>query len=80
MNQIIRIDDNHKYIILQQVIYQDQNYFMAARLTPDEENITEEFNLLHEIQKDNESYIERVTDPDLARLLLRYMQTDETNK
>lgn len=72
INQIIELEDGNKYIILKQAIYHEQNYFTAARISDDEQEIHEEFHLLHEINEDGETYIETVTDDSLVQLLLKY--------
>lgn len=70
INKVITIENGKKFIIMKQAIYHDENYFVAARVNEAETEVSEDFHLLHEFVKDGVTYIETVTDNNLAKLLL----------
>ena len=62
-----------KYIILRQAIYEDENYYVCARVTDDAKDVTEEFELLHEFEQDGQKVVDAVTDMELAETIFEYV-------
>lgn len=77
INSIITLDNNEKYIILNQAIYQNKNYFLVAKVTEDEEDVIDEFKLLEEIDVDGERNITIVTDEKTIDLLTKYFKPQD---
>jgi negative regulator of genetic competence, sporulation and motility len=84
INKIIELADGNKYIIIKQAIYKSENYYVAVRLNdeetdimniekPDEENL----RVLHELVYEGNPSVEDVTDPDLFKLIIRYVGLEE---
>ncbi|MBQ8234568.1 MAG: hypothetical protein IJZ36_03185 [Bacilli bacterium] len=69
INQVIKIDEYTKYLILRQAIYNNDNYFVCVRLIDNE--LSEDFELLHEIKDNGNVYVELVTEEKTYNLLLR---------
>lgn len=69
INQVIKIDEYTKYLILRQAIYNNDNYFVCVRLIDNE--LSEDFELLHEIKENDNIYVELVTEEKTYNLLLR---------
>ena len=74
INNIIELDNNEKYLILNQAIYQNKNYFLAAKVTEDEQDVLDEFKLLEEIEVDGERNVTVVTDEKTIDLLAKYLK------
>ena len=73
INQIMTLEDNVKYMILKQVIYNNENYFMASKL--DENNDpTEEFSIFYETKENGEIYVEVETDEKKLKVILEHLQ------
>ena len=53
------------------LIYKNENYFVATKLDSNEE-LTDEVRVLHEI-KSNDTYVEDVKDLDLFDLIIKYV-------
>ena len=70
INKIIVLDNGKKYIVLRQAVYREENYYAAAEVTEDEEDVTDVFAVLHEFDKDEDKLIEIVTDPKILKLIL----------
>ena len=84
INKIMELSDGSKYIIIKQAIYKNENYFVAVRVNDEEddtvdiENIDEDnVRVLHEISINGQASIEDVTDPDLFKLIIKYVGLEE---
>lgn len=73
INQVMELANGEKHIILRQAIYEDENYYVCAKLTDDEKSVTEEFELLHEFELGGQKLIEGVTDVELAETIFEYV-------
>ena len=84
INKIMELSDGSKYIIIKQAIYKNENYFVAVRVnyeeddTLDIENIDEDnVRVLHEISINGQASVEDVADPDLFKLIIKYVGLEE---
>lgn len=77
INSIITLDNNEKYIIINQAIYQNKNYFLVAKVTDDEEDVLDEFKLLEEVEIDGERNVTIVTDEKTIGLLAKYFKPQD---
>ncbi len=77
INKIMTLKDGKKYIILNQAIYKEKNYYLAVRITDNGEDVTDEFRIIEEIDKDNKKYIRDVKDEKMIQLLSKYLQPAE---
>lgn len=75
INKIMHLKNGAKYLILNQAIYQGKNYYFAVRVSDDEEDIIDEFQMLSEEVRDGKMYISTVKDPDTLKLLVEYLET-----
>ena len=74
INNIITFENDEKYIVLNQGLYQNKNYFLVAKVTPDEEDVTDEFKLLEETEVNGEKAMQIVTDEKVIGLLTKYFK------
>ena len=74
INKIMTLTDGKKYIILNQAIYKETNYFFVVKVSDDLVNIEEEFRIIEEIKKDGKRYIRDVKDEKMIKLLSKYLQ------
>lgn len=77
INSIITLDSNEKYMVINQAIYQNKNYFLVAKVTDDEEEILDEFKLLEEVEVNGERAITIVTDEKTIELLTKYFKPQD---
>ena len=73
INKVMTLENNDKYLILRQAIYEDDNYYVCVKVTEDGKKVTEEFELFHEFVKDGKTVIEGVTDVELAETIFEYV-------
>lgn len=78
INHILTLDNNEKYMILNQAIYQKKNYFLAVRVTEDEEETLNEFKLLEEVDVNGERAVVIVQDENVIELLTKYFTPKES--
>lgn len=74
INNILTLDNDEKYIVLNQALYQNKNYFLVAKVTDDEEDVLDEFKLLEEIEINGEKALQLVNDKKVIELLTKYFQ------
>ncbi len=75
INKIIHLKNGGKYLVLNQAIYQGKNYYFAVRVSDDEEDIIDEFQMLSEEVRDGKIFISTVKDPDTLKLLAEYLES-----
>lgn len=73
INQVMTLEDGRKYVILHQAIYNNDNYYVCSGVTDDENDVTEEFQLLHEMKNGEDISVELVSDPTLAKFILEHL-------
>jgi len=74
INKIMTLKDGKKYIVLNQAIYKEINYFFVVGVTSDGQDVTDEFRIVEEVQKDGKRYIRDVKDKKMIQLLSKYLQ------
>lgn len=74
INKKMTLKNGKKYVVLNQAIYKNVNYFFVVGLKDDESDLTDEFRIIQEVVKDEKKYIKDVRDPKLINLLARYLQ------
>lgn len=80
INNILTLDNDEKYIVLNQAIYQGKNYFFVAKVAQDEEEVIDEFRLLEETEVNGEKAVAVVTDEKIIELLTKYFKPQEGDK
>lgn len=61
--KIIDFLDGNKWFVIAETTYNNQNYKYMIRVTDDEEDFIEEFNLIKYVIFDGKEYAETVTNP-----------------
>lgn len=84
INSILELEDGKKYIISKQAIYKNENYYVAIRITDDETDIEDinddtmaNFRVLHEVMYEGKPSVEDVTNPELFKLIIKYVGLTE---
>ena len=74
INQIIHLKNGTKYLVINQAIYQGKSYYFVVGVTEDEQELTQEFQIVEETKKDGSAYLSTVKDPELIKLLAEYLE------
>lgn len=77
INHILTLDDGLKFLVINQVIYRNTNYYFVARITDDESDITGEYRIVEEIKKGEDIYLSTVKDAETIRTLAEYLEPKE---
>lgn len=77
INNILTLENDEKYIVVNQAIYQGRNYYLVAKVTDDEEDVLDEFKLLEETNIGEEKAVSLVTDEKTIELLTKYFKPKE---
>lgn len=73
IGKIIMLDDQTKYMIMDQGNYNQKSYFMMSKLD-NFDNLTEEFSIMGEEIVNGESLLSKVTDNQLLEALAKYFR------
>lgn len=79
INNVITLEDDEKFLVMNQAIYKEKNYYFVVKVTDDEQDIEDDFRLLEEVIVDGEKAVDIVTDPSIIDLLTKYFQPKEEN-
>lgn len=74
INKVITLKNGKKYVVLNQAIYKESNYFFVVGLKEDESDLTDEFRIVEEVNKDGKKFIKGVHDQSLINLLAKYLK------
>lgn len=74
INKLLTLKNNKKYVVLNQAIYKEKNYFYVVGVTEDESDVLDEFKILEEFEKDGTTYVKTVKDQGLLELLSKYLK------
>ena len=77
INHVITLDNGKKYFILKQAIYKGDNFFVAAELEDNEEEITNTFVIFHEIKEDGKNIVRVEKDKEVLNVILKHLDLKE---
>ena len=72
INSILELENEEKYVVLNQAIYQDKNYYLLAKITEDETEPTGDLKICEETLLDNVIAVKLLRDEKLIKLLAKY--------
>ncbi len=64
-NTIITLENNEKYVVLNETTYENNPYFLVMGMDDKKEIIQSKVAILKEVKQGNDIYIEKVTDSKL---------------
>ena len=76
INSVLELANGEKYVVINQAIYQNRNYYLVGKVTPDEQDLTGEIKVVEEVMNDNTLGIRIVKDPKLLDLLIKYLDPE----
>lgn len=77
IDQLITLEDNKKYIITSDLVYEGERYIFLAGVKEDESDINKEFVIAKAVNDNGEAYIEDVTDEELLKTLISMFEIKE---
>ena len=73
INKIINLEDNYKVFVVNQAIYNNQNYYLTVGIDPITLQFNDEFAVYTELVEDGKLLLKVVKDQTLLDLLLKYL-------
>ncbi len=74
-NQILNLANGKKYFVLRQAVYKGKTYFLAAEVTEDGEDFTNEFAFLEKVEGDGLK-VKKVKDTSIIEVLAKNIKLD----
>jgi len=73
INKILTLENGKKLMVLHQAIYNDDNYLVCSEVVDNDQDLSDEPILVHEIKSEDGIEIEIVEDSDLAEFILQHL-------
>ncbi len=74
INKIFVLDDNKKYLVINQAMYKNESYLLLNEVNEEENEILTDVMIVREvIEPDGAMSVEIVKDPKLLQLLAKYL-------
>lgn len=74
-NTIISLENNEKYVVLNETMYGGVKYFLVMGVDENKDVIPSNVAIIEEIIEGADTYVERVTDPELVIILTRILKS-----
>lgn len=68
-NDIITLENNHKYVLLKETTYNEKTYFLAMEVTETKEVIPNNIAIFEKVLVEDETYVEKINNPKLIEIL-----------
>ena len=73
-NQVIELENNKEYLILRQVVYKNETYYVTTEIFNDGEDFEEKLTILKETKEGKDTYINVVNNPDIIKVILKHIE------
>ncbi len=80
INAIIVLENNEEYLTLNEAMYYGKKYFLAMKLKENREVDTKQVTILEEYVSGFETYVMKVTDPNILSVLTRMFKAQREIK
>ena len=74
-NTIISLENNEKYVVLNETMYGGVKYFLVMGVDKNKDVIPTNVAIVEEIIDGNDTYVDRVRDPELIIILTRILKS-----
>ena len=75
-NQVLKLASGKQYFVIRQASYKGVTYFLAAEITPDGEDFTNNFLFFDNINEDGKSKVKDVKDPAILEVFAKNIKLD----
>ena len=75
-NQVLELESGKQYFVIRQASYKGTTYFLAAEITPDGEDFTNNFVFFENIEENGESRVKEVKDQAILEVLAKNIKLD----
>ena len=75
-NQVLTLANGKGYLVLRQAVYRGVVYYLAAEVTPDGEDFTNEFVFFEKVDTDGNFNVKKVKDEAVLKVLASNIKLD----
>ena len=72
-NQVLELANNKKYVVLRQVVYKGETYYVTSELYNDGDDFDKNLTLLKETVEDGKTYVNIVRDPEIVKVIMNHI-------
>lgn len=72
-NQVLELANNKQYIVLRQVIYKGNTYYVTSEIKNDGDDFDKNLTLLKETAEDGKTYVNIVRDPEIIKIVMEHI-------
>ena len=72
-NQVLELANNKEYVVLRQVVYKGNTYYVTSEIHNDGDDFDKNLTLLKETVEDGKSYVNIVRDPDIVKVVMSHI-------
>ncbi len=77
INSILELTNGDKYVVINQAVYKETNFFLLSRITEDEQDLIGDVVIAQEKMEDGVIGIEEVKDQNVIELVTKYLIPEE---
>jgi hypothetical protein len=74
INTIITLENQMRYVVLNETEYMSHHYFLVMEIDQNKDVVPTNVAILESILEENNTYVEKVTDPDLMITLTNILK------
>ncbi len=74
VNTIITLENNKRYVVLNETTWQEKKYFLVMEVAANKEVIPENVAIFESIEDISATFIEKVNDPEMITLLTNQLK------
>jgi len=72
-NQVLELANNKKYVVLRQVVYKGETYYVTSELYNDGDDFDKNLTLLKETVEGGKTYVNIVRDPEIVKVIMNHI-------
>lgn len=69
-NQVIELENKKEYLILRQVLYKNETYYVASEIKKDGEDFDKNMTVLKESVEGNDTYINIINNSEIIEIIM----------
>ena len=72
-NQVIKLANNKEYLVLRQVIYKNETYYVTTEISNEGETYDENLTVLKETEEDNKKFLNIINNPSVISTIMSHI-------
>ena len=72
-NQVLELANNKQYVVLRQVVYKGDTYYVTSEIYNDGDDFDKNLTLLKETVEDGNTYVNIVRNPEIVKVIMEHI-------